>query len=240
MKSKKSFYFGTILSATAVLAVLTVFFGQNVANKKQETRIQATVSDREVKLSLFPKNQSVPVGEKISVAAKVFSSGKRKISSILLSLKFDPSHIRLQTIDMTKRTEGMSLLKATAVEKANSQGSFKILSGAESEDGAPQGVVNLPAFSFEVLKEGTSEIAIVTSESQLIFVDGVNGEVKDEEARAAVDSTALSPSLSPTPTIFPTSQIASPESTTAPTRSPDVESPSINPSEKVLPTVPEE
>lgn len=240
MKSKKNFYISSILTATAVLAVLTVFFGQNVTNQKQDTRTQATVSDREVKLSLFPKTQNTSVGENVSIAAKVLGTGNRKIASILLSVKFDSSHIRLQTIDESKKADGMNLLKVTDAGKANSSGSFKILYGAEAESTAPQGVVNLPMFSFEILKNAKSEVQINTSESQIIFVDGVNGEVKDEEARATVDSTALSPSLSPTPTIFPTSQIASPESTTAPTRSPDVESPSINPSEKVLPTVPEE
>ncbi|MBI2616660.1 hypothetical protein HYW55_00840 [Candidatus Gottesmanbacteria bacterium] len=216
--SKKKIYVGSIIAATAVLAVLTVFLSQNISTQKQETRTQATVSDREIKLSLFPKSQKGSVEERISVAAKIVGIGNRKIASVLLSIRFDSSHLKLQSIDPSKKADGMSFLKGTDSEKANNQGSFKILYGAESENSAPQGVVNLPSFSFEIIKEAKSDVSIVISESQVIFVDGVNGELKEDGHSAIIDSVPTgthtpqeptSVEISPTvvETISPTGEI---------------------------------
>lgn len=241
--TRKKIYIGGILTITAVLAVLTVFFGQNVTNQKQETRTQATVSDREARVSLFPKDQKVTIGDIVSIAPKIVINAQRKVSSILLVMKFDKEHLELGDIDMSKKSDGMEILKVTVREKANTEGSFKILYGAQSQENAPQGVVNLSLLPFAAKKEGSSSISLSKEEVQIIYMDGVNAEISIEN-NANIE-VVFPPTLTPSPSITPAQDSRLPERSslsTTPARefTKPSDFPNTSPTGTMHPTVSEE
>lgn len=196
-----------ILGSGIVLAVMTVFFAKYVTSTRQGLTGMAATESKKVNFFLYPLTITQSEKSSFNIAPKLVGPEEKKISSILLSLSFDSSHITLTNIPVASPGAEMSVLKSSILEEANKTGKIKILLGAESGEKAPIRVVNMPVLNFTIQKRNLSSISIQVSESQVVFTNSEEAEIQaasDVTVNSQIDPTAT-PNITitsiPTPTI---------------------------------------
>ena len=202
---KNYFQLGTIVILLLLLPY-TVLQTQLVQN----LRGKASTEGQEVKIFLYPKEIKESTGKSFAVSPKVVFQGSKKISSLLSSINFDKSHLKVTKVQDGNLGNHMLYLKSSQLSVANEKGVLKILTGADGETNAPNGVVNLSQITFEILTENESEIKINTSESQVVFTDDTVGEISTDNGisinskQAPIPTTQSPTSLLKEPTVTPT------------------------------------
>lgn len=204
---KNKLKFNLIIGSGILVTVMTVYLATNVSTNKQSLTGKAGTESKKVNLFLYPSTISQSVQSSFNIAPKLVGPDDKKISSILLSLSFDSSHITLTNIPVASPGAEMSVLKSSSLEDANKTGKVKILLGAESGEKAPIRVVNMPVFNFTIQKRNLSSISIKVSESQVVFSNQEIAEIQaasDVTVNSQIDPTAT-PNITitsiPTPTI---------------------------------------
>ena len=202
---KNYFQLGTIVILLLLLPY-TVLQTQLVQN----LRGKASTEGQEVKIFLYPKEIKESTGKSFAVSPKVVFQGSKKISSLLSSINFDKSHLKVTKVQDGNLGNHMLYLKSSQLSVANEKGVLKILTGADGETNAPNGVVNLSQITFEILTENESEIKINTSEGQVVFTDDTVGEISTDNGisinskQAPIPTTQSPTSLLKEPTVTPT------------------------------------
>lgn len=206
-KIKKGVKAFGILGSGIVLTVMTVFFAKYVTSTRQGLTGMAGTESKKANFFLYPSTVSQSEKSSFNIAPKLVGPEEKKISTILLSLSFDSSHIALTNIPVASPGAEMSVLKSSSLEDANKTGKIKILLGAESGEKAPIRVVNMPVFNFTIQKRNLSSISIKVSESQVVFSNQEIAEIQaasDVTVNSQIDPTAT-PNITitsiPTPTI---------------------------------------
>lgn len=221
-KFKEKIKFNLIIGSGVLVTIMTVYLASNVSKNRQGLTGMAGTESKKVNLFLYPSTVSQSEKSSFNIAPKLVGPEDKKISSILLSMSFDPSHITLTNLPSEAPDAPISVLKATSIEEANKAGKIMIFLGAESEEKAPLRVVNIPSLTFTIQKRSLSSISIQVSGSQVVFSNQDEAEIQvssDVTVNSQVDPTAtpdISVTSIPTPTITLAPTVTIPASTSVP------------------------
>lgn len=219
-KHIKILIFITIIVILAIIAYLTTQFANYVAKKPQEIKTLAG-TEKEVQLNFNPPQIREDPGEEFFISPTLLGPTDKKISSILISIKFDKDHILFKGVEEKSIDGKVILLKTSNADDAKAQGVLKILFGAESADNAPQNGIILPKITFQMLKEGTSSVNYDLSQSEVVFDSTELAELKE------TGQTTIT-TQKPTDIISPTTTQSSPSATLIPTSSAPSSPPTTN------------
>jgi len=230
---KHKFSFKEIFIFFSLLLILiAVPFSIYRIRQSEEMSKMAKASEAEVKFFIFPKENQVTKDKSFSISTKLLGPNDKKISSVLVSISFNESHLKLQEINEESSDNKINYLRST-LESANRTGKIKVLLGAGSKESAPTGLVNLIKINFKVLSTASSEIRIDPAESQVVFIDGKVAKIKVDN-NAKVDSNIV---VSIAPTVVSTPVVATLSPTFIPTVAPTINvSPTVIPTNIVVPT----
>lgn len=253
MRIAKIFLFA---SFAIIISAVTIGSAILVATGKFNLLSLAGISGKEVKVLLYPEKVNEKPGKSFTVLMQLSGPENKKLGSVLLTLAFDKSHLRLEKIDNNILDKSLVLLRSSQIEKSNTTGLFKILYGAQTADNGPSGKISLSSFTFTVLKEAESKITVDAGKSQIAFLSSEEGEVKVEnevlvntriptatppatpvQTSAPIPSTIpTSPSLTntPIPTHVPLTNTPIPHPTNTPTPLP----PTLTPQPTITPIPP--
>jgi len=209
---KTVFMLGLILIALIAVSMLTVRLAQFVSVEKQSLTGEANVEGKEVALLLFPTEVKESVGSTFVISAKAVGPADKRLASVGLTIFFDKEHLLFKSIREDGPEDEIVLLKSSSPQEANNSGEIKIFMGALSYENAPTGAINLAQLGFEVKKEGSSEVRIELSQSQVVFTNQEPADLRLEGNTLvkSIAETTVEPSPSPQieePTTIPTPTI---------------------------------
>lgn len=195
----------TTLKNTSILATLsifmlgTIYFARMVSSPGgQDLRSRAATEEMQVQLFLYPKNISAQAGQPITIAPKLVAPDEKKISSVNLTFRFDTQFMKLKQVKEEDNGK-LLLLKSTDIVQSNTKGEYEFFLGADDEENAPSGAVNLPRLEFEVLKPGTSSVAADSVNGEIIFTSAEKADLVIQSSSTIIASAATTlPSAIPT------------------------------------------
>lgn len=211
-KTKNIFMLGLLLIAIIAISILTVQLARFVSEEKQDLGGEAAIETKEVTLLLFPSDVKQSVGTTFIISSKAVGPADKRMASVAFSIFFDREHLEFKNLVENGSADKIVLLKSSTIEEAKSSGEVKVLMGAISYENAPAGAINLTRLVFEIKKEGSSEVRIELSQSQVVFTNQEPADLRLEGNTLvkSIAETTVEPSPSPQieePTTIPTPTI---------------------------------
>lgn len=245
--TKTTFKNTSILGTLFLFMFATIYFARMVSAPPggQDVRSHASAEAGQVQLFLYPKDVIAEVGQTFTIAPKAIGPDEKKISSISLSFRFDPQLLRLKQVKEEDKS-GMTLLKFTELSSLETEGKFDIFLGADDENNAPSGAVNLPRLEFEVLKSGRGSVTIESTSGELIFISGEKADLVIQSISTIVASQEISTPTTHLPADLSvetsvkaeaSAKEGNPSPTTTLTLTPTLILPSSSPTETIQPTI---
>ncbi len=203
-----------VLFLTLLLGVSAISLSKMV-QKPVDYRSRAAVEAKEVAFLLNPSIVMSRAGDVFTVTSRLLGPMDKRVASVILSLKFNPGHLKLTEV----KEEGLvnlTVLQKNTLEEANKDGVVDIFLGASDIEQAPSGAVNLPQLKFYLLTTDSSAINWDKSKLQVVFGSGeqavvkadssvsVNSQIPSNTTPAASQITVTgrpSTALSPIPTV---------------------------------------
>jgi hypothetical protein len=157
--------------STFTIAYLTKY-GNDIRSNASEIEKRATIF-------LYPTDLKVETNSQFVISPKIVVLQEKKVSSVLLSIRFDNKLIKLnQTMPYDEKLTHMKILKTSDIPEANQTGIFKVFIGSVDSNNPPFKVVSMPQISFTRLEAGSTPIVVDKNESRTTYVNQEEGVVE--------------------------------------------------------------
>lgn len=152
------------------------FTSSYITTRTADIRSRASVLDKTVYLFLFPAQITTPVNQTFNIAPKIVLPDNKKAVSIIISIHFDRTKMKVVDIPIQIENNDYPILKNTGINDSNTTGVLKIMYGIKDPSVPIRKAINLPQLTF-ITNSLPVSLNYDTGESQVVFANGDKAEL---------------------------------------------------------------